>query len=262
MDHVWAARELDNFLRVIDALRTLHLIEGQEFLTEDDAQIRDNIIEIRRHAEDIVADLVSMDPAMRILMEAARPGLGIYAVPPEGGWSVSDPYYWHNIVRLSALRAKGMHERGAEAQKRMRPDSPELAADQFHPWVWEAAAPMRNAGSRQESVHAAARSVNARLQQRLDRHDVADAKLCREAFSLSDAASGHARLRFSGDGTSETWRSRQNRGIQFGAGCFEGIRNPAAHQHGLDLSEQVALEQLAALSLLSRWIEECEVERA
>ena len=37
---------------------------------------------------------------------------------------------------------------------------------------------------RQEAVFAAARSVNARLQQKLDRHDVADAKLCREAFSL------------------------------------------------------------------------------
>jgi hypothetical protein len=48
--------------------------------------------------------------------------------------------------------------------------------------------------------------------------------------------------------------------MEFGAGCFEGIRNPAAHEHGLILSEQVALEQLAAFSLLARWIEECEVE--
>lgn len=29
---------------------------------------------------------------------------------------------------------------------------------------------------------------------------------------------------------------------------FEGIRNPAAHEDGLDPSEQVALEQLAALA--------------
>jgi Protein of unknown function (Hypoth_ymh) len=50
--------------------------------------------------------------------------------------------------------------------------------------------------------------------------------------------------------------------MDFGAGCFEAIRNPAAHEHGLNLPEQVALEQLAAFSLLARWIEECEVDMA
>jgi hypothetical protein len=50
--------------------------------------------------------------------------------------------------------------------------------------------------------------------------------------------------------------------MQFGAGCFEGIRNPAAHEHDLVLSEQLALEQLAAFSLLARWVDECEVETA
>jgi len=50
--------------------------------------------------------------------------------------------------------------------------------------------------------------------------------------------------------------------MEFGAGCFEAIRNPAAHEHGLALSERVALEQLAAFSLLARWIDECEVVTA
>jgi hypothetical protein len=48
--------------------------------------------------------------------------------------------------------------------------------------------------------------------------------------------------------------------MEFGAGCFEAIRNLAAHVDGLHLSEQVALEQLAAFSLLARWIDECEVQ--
>lgn len=61
---------------------------------------------------------------------------------------------------------------------------------------------------------------------------------------------------------SDTWRSRQQGAMDFGAGCFQGIRNPAAHQHGLDLSEQLALQQLAAFSLLSRWVDECAVETA
>lgn len=50
--------------------------------------------------------------------------------------------------------------------------------------------------------------------------------------------------------------------MQLGAGCFAGIRNPATHEDRLDLTEQVALEQLATLSLLARWIDNCEVESA
>ena len=50
--------------------------------------------------------------------------------------------------------------------------------------------------------------------------------------------------------------------MDLGAGCFEGIRNPAAHEDALILPERVALEQLAAFSVLARWIDECTVEGA
>jgi hypothetical protein len=45
---------------------------------------------------------------------------------------------------------------------------------------------------------------------------------------------------------------------RFGSGCFMALRNPAAHQHDDDkdeLSEQEGLEQLAAFSILARWID-------
>jgi hypothetical protein len=50
--------------------------------------------------------------------------------------------------------------------------------------------------------------------------------------------------------------------MSLGTGCFEGLRNPAAYEHELRLPEQIALEQLAAFSLLARWIDECTVETA
>lgn len=110
---------------------------------------------------------------------------------------------------------------------------------------------------------AAARSVNARLQQKLGRHDASESSLVREAFSHSTPSPGHPRLRLLGDDrTSLAWRSRQNGAMDLGAGCFEGIRNPAAHEDALVLTEQVALEQLAAFSLLARWIDECTVEKS
>jgi hypothetical protein len=154
--------------------------------------------------------LVTLDPVMRDLMEAAQPDLGDYAEPSETGWPSHSRDYWRNIVRQRVLRAIGMHKLGAEARRRMRPDSPDLVADQLHPWVWEAAAPLWYAGSRQEAVHAAARSVNARMQQKRGRHHRSDAALCREFFSLDAPASGRPRLRFPGPTRSDhTWRSRQ-----------------------------------------------------
>jgi Protein of unknown function (Hypoth_ymh) len=67
-------------------------------------------------------------------------------------------------------------------------------------------------------------------------------------------------LRLPGDSAKDqTVKSRNNALRAFAEGCFAGIRNPASHEHGDDLSEQKALEYLAALSILARWIDECEV---
>ena len=245
MDREWTADRLRAFVQDIDAL----VDHDYDPWNSDINQGRLN-------------DVIAVELVMRDLMNAARPGLGDYAPPEEVSKTYGDADYWEAFPKKAALQAIGVLTLGAEAHEKLRPDSPDLVADQFHPWVWEAAAPLWFAGSRQEAVHAAARSVNARLQQKLSRYDLADAKLCREAFSLNAPGPDQPRLRFSGDRNSETWRSRQNGGIQIGAGCFEGIRNPVAHEDGLVLTEQVALEQLAAFSLLARWIEECEVESA
>jgi hypothetical protein len=97
-------------------------------------------------------------------------------------------------------------------------------------------------------------------QERLGRRDVSGSKLMGEAFSLESPASGRSRLRFPGepDPRSETYRSRHLGAMHFGQGCFEGIRNWAAHS--IDTAdEQVALEYLAALSVLARWVDQCEV---
>jgi hypothetical protein len=230
---------------------------------EQDAVIQDSLIEEYGSTLDVLDRLISLNPIMRELMNAAQADLGNYPEPPEDGWTYEGTDYWRERVKPRALRATGIHEFGEEARQRMRPDSPDLTAEQFHPWVWDAAAPLWYAGSRQEAVHAAARSVNARMQQKRGHHDKSDAALCREFFSLDPPAPRRPRLRFRGyTRTDQTWRSRQQGAMDFGAGCFAGIRNPAAHEHGLSLSEQVALEQLAAFSLLARWIDECEVERA
>ncbi len=102
------------------------------------------------------------------------------------------------------------------------------------------------------------------LQERLDRRDVSDVKLVREAFSESPAASSKLRLRFSRIEDDQTRESMRQGVMSFGVGCFQAIRNPVGHlpneQH--ELGEQDALERLAALSLLARWITEADIEAA
>ncbi|MYE68281.1 MAG: hypothetical protein F4236_09205, partial [Acidimicrobiia bacterium] len=48
------------------------------------------------------------------------------------------------------------------------------------------------------------------------------------------------------------WRSAHYGAAHFGRGCAQAIRNLATHRTD-DRTEQVALEYLAALSVLARW---------
>jgi hypothetical protein len=153
------------FLADIDILWSFESAEGEEY---------DDLVSVHGSADDVVDRLITLNPVMKELMSAARPDLGEYTESPSGGWSLNDSEYWRKYIRDRVLRAIGIHELGEEVRRRMEPDSPDLAADQFHQWVWEAAAPMWHAGSTQEAVHAAARSVNARMQQKRGHHDKSD----------------------------------------------------------------------------------------
>ncbi|MFF3941672.1 TIGR02391 family protein [Streptomyces phaeofaciens] len=65
-----------------------------------------------------------------------------------------------------------------------------------------------------------------------------------------------------GDRNTPTWRARQEGAKYLAAGAFLALRNVAAHEDEVTWAEQEALEHLATLSVLARWIEQCAVERA
>jgi hypothetical protein len=141
-------------------------------------------------------------------------------------------------------------------------DAPQLSAGQMHPLIWRAAAAQWSTGHRHEAVLAAAKAVNSRLQDKLQRRDLADTKLVQEAFSEKPAEIGKPRLRFTSIEDDQTRESMRVGTMSFGVGCFQAIRNPVGHlpneEH--ELSEQAALERLAALSLLLRWIDDADIE--
>ncbi|WP_309251272.1 MULTISPECIES: TIGR02391 family protein [unclassified Streptomyces] len=64
-----------------------------------------------------------------------------------------------------------------------------------------------------------------------------------------------------GDRNTPSWSDRQEVPSTSRLGAFLALRNVAAHADAVTWAEQKALEPLATLSVLARWIERCIVER-
>jgi len=163
-------------------------------------------------------------------------------------------------ARGSVQRGLGILEDQYEWQIRLAPDAPSLSADRLHPWIWDAARTLWESQHYRAAVHRGASAINANLQDKLQRLDLADDKLVQEAFSDKTPEPGKPRLRVPGDPANQTTQSRQRGALQLGLGVFFAIRNPAAHETD-EWAEQEALEQLATLSVLARLIDNSTVAR-
>ena len=153
---------------------------------------------------------------------------------------------------------------GEPVRKQRDTSAPAPKLDELHPMVWAAAQPQWKAGHLHDAVMAASKAVNAMLESKVGRSDVSEVKLVTEALSEKPPTESARRLRFP-DIDGEQTRASVTAGVlSFGVGCFKAIRNPLGHlpddQH--DITEQEALEQLAAWSLFARWIERAQVEQA
>ena len=135
---------------------------------------------------------------------------------------------------------------------------PQLDANLLHPWVWWPAQKLWADHYYPESVRAAAsRIFDEELAKKLG---VPKGKSgIGEAFSKNPPTPNSPRLRFPGliDGTDD-WSNAVDGARFFGMGCEAGIRNLVTHGSRRP-DEQTALEMLAALSVLARWIDEAEV---
>lgn len=138
---------------------------------------------------------------------------------------------------------------------------PTVGAEAMHPLVWGAAARLWRDGHYRESVTAAADALVAQLKVMTKRNDVAETALWQETFSNQEPVPGKPRLRWPGH-SSDRDVSTMNAGLrQFAPGVQMTIRNPSAHGT-VDLDKQAALERLAVLSLLARFIDKCELVEA
>lgn len=163
-------------------------------------------------------------------------------------------------LRDVSIRAREVLQRQDEIKQNLGDNAPEISAANLHTWVWSGAASLWQSGHFRSAVEDAAKKVNAETQNKVGRRDLSETKLFQEAFSDKPAQSGKARLRRMADDGSDTYKSVQRGAMALAEGIYAGIRNPFNHEDPTDIDEQVALEYLAALSVLARWVDESTME--
>lgn len=162
--------------------------------------------------------------------------------------------------RIAALRATEAIEREQEIRENLGENAPEISAANLHPWVWGGAKSLWQSGHYRSAVEDAAKKVNAETQNKVGRRDLSETKLFQESFSDKPPETGKNRLRRMKADGSDTYKSLQRGAMALAEGIYAGIRNPLNHEVPQDIDEQVALEYLAALSVLARWVDESLVE--
>ncbi len=167
------------------------------------------------------------------------------------------PYY--RILETSRQLSGLLGSRG-EIERILGPVGPKLAAASLHPWIWNAAVDLWDDGHLREAVQAAASALfDGHLPAKLGVPAKPSAKdLVAQAFSTDSPTAGNPRLRLDDyPDPSASWTSQHEGAKFFGMGCAQLIRNLVTH--GAQPDEQVALEQLASLSLLARLIDRAKV---
>ena len=143
-----------------------------------------------------------------------------------------------------------------------RQDPTALQVANLHPWVATPALPLFQDEHWFAAVTAAADNVRARWKKSLG-SEIDDLP---STFSPQDPKEGRPRMRFARYDRNEdeqAWINAHEGAMHFARGCIMRIRNLYKYQsRDQGISPSMALETLAALSLLSRWIGEAEVKRA
>lgn len=138
---------------------------------------------------------------------------------------------------------------------------PKVGVAGMHPAVWGQASRLWRDGHYRQAVSAAADGVIGLVKARTGRNDIPDTSQWQQAFSNNPPKPGEPRLRWPGNPADQSVKSMNDGLRQFAPGAQMTIRNPAAHGTA-EMSEQEAVERLAVLSLLARWVDQCDLIEA
>ncbi|MEV0360119.1 TIGR02391 family protein [Nocardia sp. NPDC050697] len=168
------------------------------------------------------------------------------------------PHHVLDCVEHVLGRLQAMIER---AEARIQPA---IGPTQLHPLVWGAAGKLWSIGEYRKAVAAACDAVEHHGRNLTSRFDVDGTGMWEQAFAPAPPQVNKPRLRWPGDPETHKSVKNMNSGLlKFAAGVQMTVRNDATHGQGnSEYSEQEALERLATLSLLTRWVDTCGLEEA
>ncbi len=184
-------------------------------------------------------------PLAKRILNSLEPDLGNFKIGGMSGWTTARDITIHGLGLIAALR---------EGDEWFRPDSPTLELANLHELVWKPASTYWNMQDRERAVEAAYRAIQAQIQVSIGRADIDGTPLFEQAFS-PNAKEGTVRLWLGGPRETDTWKSRQLGLMRLGQATALGIRNVLEHSDR-ELTPVEAMETLATLSLLVRWLEE------
>jgi hypothetical protein len=238
IDSDWALQELSRFLEITKTTRRQSQWSSGDFFVR------------------VSGDEAILDAAVVVEQILAR-------VLPNWRTEITRPHdvdRWDTHVE-AARRAKVALERQAELREKLGDGAPQLDAARLHPWVWEGARSLWQSGHFREAVRAAAVKVNAETQNKVRRRNLSEADLFKQAFSSNEPKLGEPRLRIIPNDGSRDFENVHRGARDFASGLYTAIRNPISHSEG-ELPEHEALEQLAAFSVLARWVDTAQLDEA
>lgn len=196
-------------------------------------------------------------------------GLGL--VDPISNWSfMSAPKATMapRDIWMTAANVKGrLDAMIMDAQAGTDSDLPSFAPAQFHPIIWAGAAVHWTTHQYRVAVREAAEGLTDHWKQKLARNNVDDTVFWQQTLSPGAAELGKPKLVWPGESDNKTTKSMRGglgpltRSLNdLATGLNLTVRNVTTHTRG-ELSEQEAMERLAAYSYLARLLDHCKIDR-
>lgn len=194
---------------------------------------------------------------------------GLGALDPIANWSIlSSPKapLTARDVRTTTASVKGRLEGMiADSGDNDHGGRPAFSPAQLHPVVWSGAAAHWTTHQYRVAVREAAEALTQHWKVLLERTDVDDSVFWQQTLATGSSQPTRPRLVWPGDPTDKTVKSMRGGigpvtlGLQgLASGLTLTVRNPTTHKRD-ELSEQEAMERLAAYSFLARLLDQCEV---
>lgn len=197
---------------------------------------------------------------------------GLGAIDPISNWSfMSSPKapIAPRDIRTTTANVKGrLDAMIADAESRSDSDLPTFAPAQFHPVVWAGASAHWTTHQYRVAVREASEGLTVHWKERLRRSDVDDTVFWQQTLSPGAPEPGKPKLAWPGAAEDKTVKSMRG-GLEplakalnaLATGLNLTVRNVTTHTRS-ELSEQEAMERLAAYGYLARLLDQCEVAAA